>query len=301
MTSLTATLLLVLPTMLSCLTLTGVADATASDPPPPSFAEVHSPEPYELWLFASVPSGSLQTYSTTIPTGHLNVTLNVTDGVTTTATPLGLGGVEGAAYGEMVGILNPVLELSELAFEVLEGWTVTDLLGSAEIPVILTVDPGTIWEYQNLSPFYFIVDPETEQPISTRGTTTFALSGEVELLGELIPFSFTRADVIEAGGVITGIVDSANHLPYAEVNSPEPYEFWLYASVPSQSLRTRGDLCANDFAEVQGLWLTLCTHLSFGSSEIHYVPEPATWLMLVAGTVFLGLLYRRRARGLRLG
>jgi hypothetical protein len=31
-------------------------------------------------------------------------------------------------------------------------------------------------------------------------------------------------------------------------------------------------------------------------------PEPARWLMLVAGTAFLGLLYqRRRARGLRLG
>ena len=31
------------------------------------------------------------------------------------------------------------------------------------------------------------------------------------------------------------------------------------------------------------------------------VPEPARWLMLVAGAVFLGVLYRRRARGLRLG
>ncbi len=31
------------------------------------------------------------------------------------------------------------------------------------------------------------------------------------------------------------------------------------------------------------------------------VPEPASWLMLVAGTAFLALLYRRRVRGLRLG
>ncbi len=31
------------------------------------------------------------------------------------------------------------------------------------------------------------------------------------------------------------------------------------------------------------------------------VPEPASWPMLIAGTAFLGLLYRRRARGLRLG
>ena len=27
------------------------------------------------------------------------------------------------------------------------------------------------------------------------------------------------------------------------------------------------------------------------------VPEPASWLMLLAGAVFLGTLYRRRARG----
>ena len=31
------------------------------------------------------------------------------------------------------------------------------------------------------------------------------------------------------------------------------------------------------------------------------VPEPTRWLMLVAGTAFLGLLYLRRVRGLRLG
>jgi cysteine-rich repeat protein len=31
------------------------------------------------------------------------------------------------------------------------------------------------------------------------------------------------------------------------------------------------------------------------------VPEPAGWMMLIAGTAFLGLLYRRRARGLRIG
>jgi len=31
------------------------------------------------------------------------------------------------------------------------------------------------------------------------------------------------------------------------------------------------------------------------------VPELASWLMLVTGTLFLGLLYQRRARGLRFG
>ena len=32
------------------------------------------------------------------------------------------------------------------------------------------------------------------------------------------------------------------------------------------------------------------------SKVVQLVPEPASWLMLVAGTTFLGLLYRRRAR-----
>jgi hypothetical protein len=34
---------------------------------------------------------------------------------------------------------------------------------------------------------------------------------------------------------------------------------------------------------------------------VEYLPEPASWLMLVAGTAFLGLLYRRRVRRLRFG
>jgi hypothetical protein len=34
---------------------------------------------------------------------------------------------------------------------------------------------------------------------------------------------------------------------------------------------------------------------------VEFVPEPGGSVMLVAGTAFLGLLYRRRARGLRFG
>jgi hypothetical protein len=36
---------------------------------------------------------------------------------------------------------------------------------------------------------------------------------------------------------------------------------------------------------------------SVETGDIVSVPEPASWLMLVAGTAFLGLLYRRRAQG----
>jgi hypothetical protein len=35
--------------------------------------------------------------------------------------------------------------------------------------------------------------------------------------------------------------------------------------------------------------------------SVEFLPEPQGWLMLVAGTAFLALLYRRRARGLRIG
>jgi hypothetical protein len=38
-----------------------------------------------------------------------------------------------------------------------------------------------------------------------------------------------------------------------------------------------------------------------GRATLTTVPEPKGWLMLVAGTAFLGLLYRRRTRELRLG
>jgi hypothetical protein len=33
---------------------------------------------------------------------------------------------------------------------------------------------------------------------------------------------------------------------------------------------------------------------AIGILQIKFVPEPASWLMLVAGTAFLGVLYRRR-------
>jgi hypothetical protein len=42
----------------------------------------------------------------------------------------------------------------------------------------------------------------------------------------------------------------------------------------------------------------------YGVTDATYqieVPEPSRWLLLVAGTAFLGLLYRRHARGLRIG
>ena len=208
-------------------------------------------------------------YSITVSTGKLIVTLNVTDGLTTTTTRLLLGSVEGAAFGEMIGILSPVFELSELTFEVFEGGTVMDLLGSSEIPVTLTIDPGTLWEYQ-LNPSFLTADPAQERRIDTGTTTTFALSGEVELLGELIPFSFTRADVIPTlPGVPPHIVNAVNVLPNAEATTAALSEFWLVDSLSAnQDLRTRGELWASEFAEVQGLILTLRAHLEFGTTEI---------------------------------
>jgi hypothetical protein len=240
-------------------------------------------------------------YSTTVLTGNLQVILNVTDGFTTTATPLSMGGVEGAAYGEVIGILSPVLELSALTFEILEGGTVTDLLGGAQIPVTLTVDPGTIWEYQSLDPAHLTVDPNLadENQIETRDVTTFAMSGEIDLLGELIPFSFTRTGVNFTNG-LPKIVDSVIAIPHAVAPSVALSEFSLLASLPSRNLQTRGDLCAYDFAEVGGLTLTLCTHLNFVSSEIHYVPEPSGLPGLASGVALLMLLALSKLRGVSL-
>jgi hypothetical protein len=243
---------------------------------------------YELEEISSSPP----LYVTTIPTGTLHVILNVTDGITTTETVFDLGGVEGAAFGEVVGVLNPTLELSELTFEVLEGGTLMDPLGSSEIPVTLTIDPGTSWEYQSLNPSYSTVDPLSDLEIDTGDVTTFALSGEVELLGELIPFSFTRTNTNSTNGY-PQIVDSVGARPHA-VAPPALSEFTLLASLPSQNLRTRGDLCANDFAQVQGLSLTVCARLAFVSPEIHYVPEPSSALSILSGIGMLLALSKLR-------
>jgi hypothetical protein len=254
---------------------------------------------YELEEISSSPP----LYVTTIPTGTLHVILNVTDGITTTETVFDLGGVEGAAFGEVVGVLNPTLELSEFTFEVLEGGTLTDLLGSSEIPVLLTIDPGASWEYESLNPSFSTVDPLSDLKIDTTNVTTFALSGEIELLGELIPFSFTRADVVYAPGQYNSaggamLSNTGGWYPQAEADSGALSEFWLVTYLGgTQHLRTRGELMASDFAEVQGLSLTLRAHLGFGATEIHYLPEPSGSAMIAAGVGVLGVLYRRRARG----
>jgi hypothetical protein len=39
---------------------------------------------------------------------------------------------------------------------------------------------------------------------------------------------------------------------------------------------------------------------AIGILRIKFIPEPSAWVLFVAGAGFLGLLYRRRARGLRL-
>jgi hypothetical protein len=191
----------------------------------------------------------------------------------------------------VVGILNPVLELSEFTFEVLEGGTVTDLLGSAQIPVALTIDPGTLWEYQALDPAHSKVDPELvdTNDIETGDVTTFALSGEIDLLGELIPFSFTRVEVVATLSP-PQIVDSVNGIPHAVAPSPALSEFSLLSSLPSRNLQTRGNLCADDFAEIQGLSLTVCSRLAFVSPEIHYLPEPSGLAGLASGIALLMLL-----------
>ena len=240
----------------------------------------------------------LRLYSTTVPTGKLHVILNVTDGITTTGTVLDLGGIEGAAFGEVIGILNPVLKLSEFTFEVFEGGTVMDLLGSSEIPVTLTIDPGTLWEYQDLDPAHLTVDPVSDLEIDTGDATTFALSGEIELLGELIPFSFTRADVIPTlPGVPPHIVNAVNVLPNAEATTAALSEFWLVDSLSAnQDLRTRGELWASEFAVVQGLSLTLRTSLRFETPEIHYVPEPSSLAGLASGVALLMLLALSKLR-----
>jgi hypothetical protein len=213
-------------------------------------------------------------------------------------------GVVGEAFGEVTGTLSLLLDLSALTFEISEGGTVTDLLGTSEIPVTLTIDPGTPWEYQDPDPNSSTVDPESELEIDTGDVTTFALSGEVELLGELILFSATREDMTTLNTVTAHVVNAGGFPPRAEALSTALSEFWLTSLVSTSDLRTQGELVASDFAEVQGLSLTLRASIRFNGPEIHYVPEPSSdALRLWAIAMLAALIWlrrqsdRKRARG----
>ena len=98
-------------------------------------------------------------------------------------------------------------------------------------------------------------------------------------------------------GGLTLNFESRHH---AVAPSPALSEFTLLASLPSRNLRTRGELIASDFAEVQGLSLTLRAFLSFGAPEIHYVPEPSSLAGLASGVALLMLLALSKLRGVSL-
>ncbi len=48
-------------------------------------------------------------------------------------------------------------------------------------------------------------------------------------------------------------------------------------------------------------WAGPLQHGAIGVLRIEFIPEPSSGLALLAGAGLLGVLYRRRARGLRLG
>jgi hypothetical protein len=82
-------------------------------------------------------------------------------------------------------------------------------------------------------------------------------------------------------GFVTGCYD--NQLLYCQSNEDCPSSM--------ECIGTETLICMFSDCDGYSMELGLCV-----------VPEPASWLMLVAGTAFLGLLYqRRRARGFRLG
>ncbi len=82
-------------------------------------------------------------------------------------------------------------------------------------------------------------------------------------------------------GFVTGCYD--NQLLYCPSNEDCPSSM--------ECIGTETLICMFSDCDGYSMELGLCV-----------VPEPASWLMLVAGTAFLGLLYQRqRARGLRLG
>ena len=69
----------------------------------------------------------------------------------------------------------------------------------------------------------------------------------------------------------------------------------------TRPLKTKGELQANDFAEVQGLTLSLRAFVNSISPEIHFVPEPNGLAGVASGVALLMLFAHTRKRGQRLG
>jgi hypothetical protein len=219
-------------------------------------------------------------YTASIPTAQLSISLGVSDGATTEYVGLNLGGIVGEASGEIVGILNPVLEVHTMVFQTMDSGQVVESLGSAAIPVTLTVESGTRIGYAEGTNWnYMVIDPQQLLEFDTGNVSEFLLVGEVELLGEHVPFSFSRLDVTgpQEGDVSSIRSEAGSLLPNAEAHSVALNEFLItaqYQPGAHYDLRVNERLLASDFAEVQGLHLTLTTALRFFTPDIWFVPEP---------------------------
>jgi hypothetical protein len=118
--------------------------------------------------------------------------------------------------------------------------------------------------------------------------------------GSALPGAGVELVRVSTGELVgSGVTDEDGFytITYKHKGKREMYDVTLNGG---HDITQRIELKANGWAEVN---FDVFTGASTGEFNLDPtpVPEPARWLMLVVGTAFLGLLYRRRARGLRLG
>jgi hypothetical protein len=119
-------------------------------------------------------------------------------------------------------------------------------------------------------------------------------------IGAAVPGAGVELVRVSTGELVgSGVTDEDGFytITYKHKGKREMYDVTLNGD---HDITQRIELKANGWAEVN---FDVFTGTSTGEFNLDPtpVPEPARWLMLVAGTAFLGLLYRRRARVLRLG
>lgn len=255
-------------------------------------------------LLASLPASGqeFRRYTTEIPTAVLIVGLTAfDDDAYIGRISVSIQDACGEATGTISGIPNPVLAVDAITFEVPDGSSVSGMLvnsiGTPMIPVQISIDPGTRFEYRELTPGLFdTVDPRFVLSFRSRELSLYSLSGVVTLLGESVPFAFSIDDVepVESLGheLLTEFMGSpASTSPSASLDQ---FSLLPRQRIPRNDLRVFKTLRVPGFAKVSGLDLTIEASMRFRTQEILYVPSPAPHHLAASALATLGALACRR-------
>ena len=232
-------------------------------------------------------------YSGHTPEAEIHVAVSVSDGFTNEGVGAVLFGVEAAAGGEILGLINPVLDMDSMTFRSPEGGSAATTIGTAAIPLAIHVEPGTRIAYEAISTSGCSgpcdrVYPQFVRDFDTGNVTSLNVAGTVELLGEEIPFALSLPDFAMAQS-------SSAIRARARTSSAALDEFLL--EVPAGgSLRMQGGFNqVASLANSAGLSVRISLSLEFLAPSIRFGPEASSMpLSTTALRALLIILCSRR-------